>query len=61
MRLLERWLGCVAGAPSKPPAKRREFTEADLVSIPYRQRAALLHQRLHPGGVIQASDVRADE
>jgi hypothetical protein len=61
MRLLERWLGCVAGAPSKPPAKRSEFTEAHSVSILYRQWATVLHERRHPGGVIEASDVRTDE
>jgi hypothetical protein len=61
MRLLERWLGFVAEAASQPPTQRCESTEAHAISIPYRQWATVLHQRRHPGGVIEASDVRADE
>jgi hypothetical protein len=36
MRLLERWLGFVAEAASKPPTQRGEFTEARALSIHYR-------------------------
>jgi hypothetical protein len=61
MRLLERWLGFVAEAASEPPTQGSEFTEARGISILYRQRATVLHERRHPGGVIEASDVRADE
>jgi hypothetical protein len=61
MRLLERWFGFVSEAAPKPPTQGGEFTEARALSIPYRHWATVLHQRRHPGGVIEASDVRADE
>jgi hypothetical protein len=48
-------------AASQPPAQGDEFTEAHAVSILYRQWATVLHERRHPGGVIEASDVRGDE
>src|SRR6187200_1969766 len=61
MRLLERWVGCGARAASQPHAQDREFTEAQTALILDRKRPAILAERRHPGGVIEASDVRADE
>src|SRR5712692_4299772 len=43
------------------PAESSQSNQAKLGPVLLRERAAILHQRRHPGGVIEASDVRADE
>src|SRR5919201_344538 len=49
-------------APSEEtPAKRGQFIEAPFVPVLVGDGPALLLDHRHPGGVIEASDVRADE
>ena len=44
------------------PAQGPESSEARLLPILHQgQGTAVLGERRHPGGVVQASDVRADE
>src|SRR5262245_29671193 len=62
MRPLERLVRCGGGAAKEPPAQRPESIEAG--AIPISEETGLAHvllDRLHPGGVVEASDVRGDE
>ena len=64
MRLLERCVGCRAGAAIVPPAQRPESSEALAGTSSIPQEVGLAHvvlDRRHPGGVVEASDVRGDE
>src|SRR5712692_7130651 len=49
------WQGAIS------PAESSQSNQAKLGHVLLRERAAVVHQRRHPGGVIEASDVRADE
>src|SRR3954462_541219 len=60
MCLLERWFGCAAeGAPAA--ARKAESSEARHDSIRLRVGLSVLCQRVHPGRVIETSDVRGNE
>src|SRR5215212_3195040 len=61
MCLLERRFGCAAEAVAAPPAEGSESSEASPLPIHQGKRLSVLRQRLHPGGVIEASDVRGNE
>jgi hypothetical protein len=60
--LLKRDFGGAAHDGSKPPAKRRKSIEApwNLVSVVSGAKPVELERVRHPGGMVEASDVRGD-